>query len=112
LGGGLVLGAVLPAVFGVLFLVSAALHRPVLARALPQYSTEIAQRLTVVWGIVLVVIGALQGAGALIGIGSITSASGLAVRFVFALIAEIVVLGATVAYLRRIHGGSPLTGER
>ena len=112
LGVGLALAAVLPAVFAVVFLVSAALHRPVLGRALPGSKGEIAQQLTVVWGIVLLVIAVFQGAGALIGIGSIASASGLAIRFVFALLVELVVLGGSLVYLRRFAGGDRFTGER
>ena len=105
LGVGLALAAVLPAVFAVVFLVSAALRRPVLGPAPPQSKGEIAQRLTVVWGIALVIIAAFQGAGALVGVGSITSAAGLAARFAFALAAEIILLGATLLYLRRSAAG-------
>jgi hypothetical protein len=104
LGGGLVLAAVIPAVFAVAFLVSAAMRRPVLGPALPESKAEIAHRLTVVSGIVLLVIAAVQAAGATAGLGSITTLSGLATRFAFALAAEIVVLGATLLYLRRSPG--------
>ncbi|MBV9684847.1 MAG: hypothetical protein JO046_23850 [Solirubrobacterales bacterium] len=112
LGAGLVLAAALPAVFAVVFLVSAALRRPVLGPALPQSQGEIAQRPTVVWGIALLVIAAFQGAGALVGVGSITSAAALGARFAFAMTAEIVLLGGTLLYLRRSAGADRLRGER
>ena len=105
LGAGLVLAAVIPAVFAVVFLVSAALRRPVLRPALARGSDKIAQRVTVVWGIALLVIAASQGAGALVGVSSITSAAGLAARVAFALAAEAILLGGTLLYLRRSTGG-------
>jgi hypothetical protein len=65
--GVLVLAAVLPAVFAVVLLVSATLRRPVLGSAFPLSKRETAQRLTVVWGIVLLMIAAVQAAGAIAG---------------------------------------------
>jgi hypothetical protein len=112
LGVGLVLAAALPAVFAVVFLVSAALRRPVLGPALPQSQGEVAQRLTVLWGIALLLIAAFQAAGALVGIGSLASAAGVAARLAFALAAEIVLLGGTLLYLRRSANADRLRGER
>jgi hypothetical protein len=74
----LILAALVPAVFGLALLVSAAIRRPLLARPLPTNVRSAAARLTPVWGIALLAIAAGQLAGALAGFGSITSPAGFA----------------------------------
>lgn len=103
-GVGLILAALVPALFGLALLVSAAIRRPLLARALATSDGIAAARLTIVWGIALLAIAAGQLAGALAGFGSITSPAGMASRFGFALAAETLLLGASAAYLRRSVG--------
>lgn len=100
-GGGLILAALVPAVFGLALLVSAVIRRPLLARALATREGIAAARLTIAWGIALLTIAAGQLAGALTGFGSITSPAGFATRFGFALAAETILLGGSAAYLRR-----------
>jgi hypothetical protein len=101
LGGGLILSALVPAVFGLALLVSAATRRPLLARVLATSDGFAAARLTIAWGIALLGIAAGQFAGALAGFGSITSPAGFASRLGFALAAETILLGPSVAYFRR-----------
>ena len=98
--GGLIIAALVPAVFGLALLVSAAVRRPLLTRVVATPEGP-AARLTLVWGIALLAIAAGQLAGALAGFGSITSATGFATRFGFALAAETILLGASAAYIRR-----------
>ena len=98
--GGLIVAALVPAVFGLALLVSVAVRRPLLARVLATTERP-AARLTLAWGIALLAIAAGQLAGALAGFGSITSATGFATRFGFALAAETILLGASAAYIRR-----------
>jgi hypothetical protein len=101
LGGGLVLAALVPAVFGLAILASAAIGRPLIAHILTTSNRVAANRLTIVWGIALLAIAGGQLAGALTGLGSITSAPGFAARSGFALAAETILLVASFAYVRR-----------
>jgi hypothetical protein len=64
------------------------------ARALTTNDGIAASRLTIVWGIALMAIAAGQLAGALVGLGSITSPAGFATRIGFALAAETILLAA------------------
>ena len=98
--GGLIVAALVPAVFGLALLVSVAVRRPLLARVLATTERP-AARLTLAWGIALLAIAAGQLAGALAGFGSITSPTGFATRFGLALAAETILLGASAAYLHR-----------
>ena len=91
--------------FGLALIVSAAIMRPFLARALTKSDGITAAWLTTAWGIALLAIAAGQLAGALAGFGSITSPAGFATRFGFALAAETILLGASVAYARRSAPG-------
>ena len=101
LGAGLILAALVPAAFGLALLVSAAISRPLMARALMTTDRVAATRLTIAWGIALLGIAGGQLAGTLAGFGSITSPPGFAARLGFALAAETILLGASAAYLRR-----------
>ena len=93
--------AVLPAVFGVALLVSAALRRPLLTRALAPADDARSNLLTLAWGGALMVIAAIQLAGAAAGFGSITSPAGLGIRTALALGLETRALALTTAGLRR-----------
>jgi hypothetical protein len=80
-----------------------ALDRPLLTQYLRPSARAAAAPLTITWGVALLVIAAVQLAGAIIGLGSITSLGGLAARTGFALGAEAIVLGASAAYLARAY---------
>jgi hypothetical protein len=97
----LILAALVPAVFGLALLVSAAIRRPFLTYVLTTSQRAAATRLTIAWGIALLAIAAAQLAGAVAGFESITSPAGFATRFGSALAAETILLGASVTYLRR-----------
>ena len=107
IGGGLILAALVPAVFGLALLVSAAIRRLLLTYVLTTSQRVAATRLTIAWGIALLAIAAAQLAGAVAGFESITSPAGFATRFGSALAAETILLGASAAYLRR-SAGDPL----
>jgi hypothetical protein len=96
---GLAAGAVVPAIVAVALLVSVALHRPLLARAARQRRDFSAVRLTIAWGLVMAVIAAAQGAGAILGIASIATTAGLVARTGFALAVEAVAILATAMYV-------------
>jgi hypothetical protein len=106
----LVVGALLPVLVGLVLLASALLHRPhfgrlvprwpALARAVAVEGDGVVTRMTVAWGIGLLVIGGLQGAAELVGL-SIIDPVGVAVRTLGALALEAVLYVASNAYLRR-----------
>jgi hypothetical protein len=96
-----ILAALLPAVFGVALLLSVWMRRPLLARALKPSEQAKAAPLTIAWGFALLAIASVQMAGALAGFGAIASPTGLAARTGFALVAEALLLGASMGYLAR-----------
>jgi hypothetical protein len=73
LGGGLILAALVPGVFGLALLSSAVIGRPLLARAVVTSDRGAAANVTIAWGIGLIAIAAGQLAGALAGFGSIAA---------------------------------------
>jgi hypothetical protein len=81
--------------------VSAWLGPPLVARALKPKREAKATPLTVASGIALVAIATVQMAGALAGFRSITSPTGVAARTGFALVAEALLLVASMSYLAR-----------
>jgi len=97
---GLIAGANVPAVVAVALLFSVALRRPLLARVAQPDRGVSATRLTIAWALGLATIAAVQGAGAVLGMASITTPEGLATRAAFALAAEAVLLVATAIYLK------------
>jgi hypothetical protein len=110
-----VITASLPIVFGLVMLISAALHRPLVASVLrrwPRLAGPIppadparlhaaAARLTIVWGIGLVIVGLLQGIGAVTAGLSVTNPASLAIRTLAALLILVVMAIRTVTYLKR-----------
>jgi hypothetical protein len=96
---GLIAGALVPAVVAVVLFVSLAVHRPLLARAVRGDGGAAAARLTLAWALALAAIAAVQAAGAMLGMGSITSPLGLAARTGFALAVEAAMLVASTFYL-------------
>jgi hypothetical protein len=86
---GLLVAALVPVLVALALLGSALVHRPLLGRT----------RMTVVWGIGLLVIGGLQGAAELAGL-SLTDPVGIAARTLGALALEAVLYVASNAYLR------------
>ena len=118
IGAALIVAAIivaqLPIVFGLALLISALARRPLLAAALrrwpdpprtaaapgPGRLRSAATRLTVVWGIVLVVVGLVQGIGAVVAGLSITNPASLAIRTLFAMAVMALTAAATVRYLR------------
>jgi hypothetical protein len=108
-------GSLVPALVGLVFLISLAVHRPLVAAAAdrwpwlsggragaePARDRRAFNRLTAVWGIAMLIAGAIQGVGALRGRLTITDAAGLATRALIALAIEAALVAVTVAYLRR-----------
>jgi hypothetical protein len=101
-------GAVVPVLLGLVLLGSALLHRPLFARLLRRWPAlaraaavqehAVVTRMTVIWGIGLLVIGGLQGAAELVGL-SLTDPTGILVRTVGSLALEAVLYIASNAYL-------------
>ena len=111
--GAMAAAALIPAIFGATLLVSVTVHRPLLIRVRRPSVRANANALTVAWGVGLLAIAAGQFAGAIIGLGSITSPTGIVERAGFALIAEALLLAATAIYLAReshVHSGDPRVG--
>jgi hypothetical protein len=115
LTGAAVAAALVPVVFGVAFLVSVLIHRPLVAvlarrwRWLAGVSLDMdspgiqpaLSRVTTVWGVVLLAVGILQGIGAMMAGLSITNPASVAVRTLFALAVLAAMSIGTSAYLRR-----------
>ena len=106
------ISAVIPAAVGLAFLISLAIHRPLVAvaarrwpwlagRPAAQPPHRTLTRLTAAWGIGLLAAGAVQGAGALTGGPALTSPGGFAARALIALAAEAILAALTIAWLRR-----------
>lgn len=100
----------LPILFGLALVISAMTRRPLLAAAAalrrwPQQDGTAGPRdparLTVAWGVVLIVIGLAQGVAAITMGLSITNPVSFAIRTSFALVVLAVTAGVTVFSLRR-----------
>jgi len=111
--------AVIPAAAGLAFLISLAIHRPlvaVAARRWPWLTGRPAAQpphralvgLTAAWGTGLLAAAAVQGAGALTSGPALTSPGGFAARALIALAVEAILAVLTIAWLRR----SPAPGPR
>jgi hypothetical protein len=90
--------ALMPVVVALVLFVSAARRRPLLGR---RGAPELAQRLTIIWGVGILVIGLLQGASAVFAGMSVTNPTDFLIRTV----ASLALVGALYvgvrAYLRR-----------
>jgi len=105
----LLVGAVLPVFVALVLLGSALLDRPLFSRLVDRWPAleravvveghGVVTRMTVAWGIGLLVIGVLQGAAELLGL-SITDPVGIVVRTLGSLALEAVLYMASNAYLR------------
>jgi hypothetical protein len=105
----LIVGALLPVLVALVLLGSALFNRPLLGRVARRWPTlaraaaaegrGLVTRMTVMWGIGLLVIGGLQGVAELAGL-SITDPVGIVVRTVGSLALEGVLYLASDAYLR------------
>jgi hypothetical protein len=106
------IGAVVPALAGLMLLGSAALRRPVLGRqidiraggaadgAVTQQAGRAAARLTLAWGTGLLLTGLVQGVMALTSGGSITDPAGMLTRTLVGLAGEALLALATLGWLR------------
>ena len=106
-------GSLLPALAGLVFLISLAVRRPLIAAAADRWlwlsggrtAAEPARNgrafylLTTVWGIAMLAAGAIQGIGALTGSLTITNAASFATRALIALAIEAALSVGTVSYL-------------
>ena len=110
--------AVIPAAAGLAFLISLAIHRPlvaVAARRWPWLTGRPAAQpphralvgLTAAWGTGLLAAGAVQGAGALTGGPALTSPGGFAARALIALAVEAILAVLTIAWLHRRPAPGP-----
>jgi hypothetical protein len=105
----LLVGALLPVLVALVLLCSALVNRPLFGRLVPRWPAlaqaaavdgrAVVRRMTVLWGIGLLVIGAVQGAAELVGL-SITDPGGIIVRTLGSLALEAVLSIASTAYLR------------
>ena len=107
-----IVGAVIPALAGLAFLISLATRRPLIGTAARRWPwltsyppgglprrTQVG--LTAVWGIGLLAAGAVQAAGAINGSLTITSLASFTTRALIALAAEAVLTVITVIWLHR-----------
>ena len=112
------ISAVIPAAVGLAFLISLAIHRPLVAvaarrwpwlagRPAAQPPHRTVTRLTAAWGIGLLAAGAVQGAGALTGGPALTSPGGFAARALIALAVEAILAVLTIAWLHRRPAPGP-----
>ena len=123
LGAAAIASAVIPALAGLAFLISLAARRPLIggaARRWPWLTSyppgDLPRRvqvgLTAVWGIGLLVAGALQAAGAINGGLTITSPASFITRALIALAAEAALVVVTVIWLHRKPALRTLSGWR
>ena len=115
LAAGAIIGAVLPALAGLVLLGSAALRRPVLGRriftridgaagpAATWQSDRAATRLTLVWGTGLVLTGLVQGLMVLTTGASVTDPAGMLTRTLVGLAGEALLAVATLVWLSRVR---------
>ena len=119
LAAGAIIGAILPALAGLVLLGSAALRRPVLGRRIfsridgasgpvaTWQSERAAIRLTLVWGAGLVLTGLVQGLMVLTTGASVTDPAGMLTRTLVGLAGEALLAVATLIWL-----SGPRTGAR
>ena len=112
---GAIIGAVLPALAGLVLLGSAALRRPVLGRriftridgdsdpAAAWQSDRAATRLTLVWGAGLVLTGLVQGLMVLTTGASVTDPAGMLTRTLVGLAGEALLAVATLIWLSGVR---------
>jgi hypothetical protein len=109
--------SLLPAAFGLAFLVSVMARRPLftalarhwpwltggsLDQPSPQARSALA-RATTVWGVVLLAVGIIQGIGAVLAGLSVTNPASVAIRTLFALVVLAALSAGTAASFRRHH---------
>jgi hypothetical protein len=103
----LLAGAIAPVLIAVALLASVALHRPFLARYLESDTREdcpetgLARRLTLIWGIGLLLIGGMQAAFSTTANLSLLGPLDILIRTFGALALEGVLLTVTALYIRR-----------
>ena len=78
-----------------------------MGRPAAQLSHRILTGLTAAWGIGLLAVGAVQGAGALTGGPALTSPGGFAARALIALAIEAILAVLTIAWLHRTPAHGP-----
>lgn len=107
--------ALVPVIFGLALLISAVARRPLIAALLRRWPGLVGltppadqarlrpatARMTIIWGLVLLATGLLQGIGAISAGLSVTNPDGIAIRTLFALIVLVIMSIRTVGYLRR-----------
>jgi len=115
LAAGAIIGAVLPALAGLVLLGSAALRRPLLGRriftrldsasgpAATRQSGRAATRLTLAWGAGLVLTGLVQGLMTLANGASVTDPAGMLTRTLVGLAGEALLAVATLVWLSRVR---------
>ena len=114
LAGAALVTAVIPAAAALAFLISLAARRPLVAvaarrwpwltgRPAAQPSHGTLTGLTAAWAIGMLAAAAVQLAGAFTGGLSLTSPGGFTLRALIALAAEAILVGVTIAWLRRSH---------
>ena len=106
-----IIAAVLPALAGLVLLGSAALSRPLLARwartpgpaqaRLASRNRAAGIRLTVAWGIGLLLVGLAQGLVAVTAGAPLTDPAGMITRTLIGVVGEALLAIATLAWLRR-----------
>lgn len=113
---GVLAGAVVPVLAGLVLLGSVALHRPVLGRrillpaggaaspAVTRQTWRAASRLNLAWGTGLVITGLVQGVMALTAGTSITDPAGMLTRTLVGLAGEALLALGTLGWLRRRRG--------
>ena len=110
--------AVIPAAAGLVFLISLAARRPLVAvaarrwpwltgRSAPQPPHLILTSLTAAWGIGLLAAAAVQGAGAITGGLSFTNPASFTARALIALAVEAILAALTIGLLHRNPASGP-----
>ena len=115
--------AVIPAAAGLVFLISLAARRPLVAVAARRWPwltghpagpppRRTLTGLTAAWGIGLLAAAAVQGAGALTGGPSFASPGSFATRTLIALAAEVILAVLTIVWLHRSPAAGPQARKR
>ena len=113
-----IVSAVIPVAAGLAFLISLAVRRPLIVIAVRRWpwltghpARQVSHRtmtgLTAAWGIVMLAVGAIQGAGAITGGLTLTNPVSFTIRALIALAAEAVLAAISIACLRRRTTLSP-----
>lgn len=108
----LLAGAIAPVLVAIALLVSLARHRPLGARYLEPLppegaSPDIARRITLIWGIGLLLIGALQAMFSTMSGLSLLDPFNIVARILGALALETALLTGTTLYLRHRRSAQP-----